>query len=131
MARFFFHLRCGKELLADEHGDDLPDAECAYLHAFTAARELWTTILARREDPAKYSFEVTGSKGELLFTVPLAEVLDTARKGGKRRVGLADLKAILDRNRTLRQALEEQIERTRNSINRTHDLLQTLRSRTY
>jgi hypothetical protein len=102
--------------------------ENAYLHAFTAARELWTLALTRREDPTTYAFEVTGSEGEFLFNLPLVEVLDAGRRPGK-RMTRADIQQVLEKNRVLRESLVEQIERTRSSIDHTYDLLRSLRAR--
>jgi hypothetical protein len=126
--RFFFHLRRGKELIADEDGDDLPDVETAYLTAFSSARELWAAALVRRDDPAAYTFEVAGENGEFLFTLPLTEVLEAAQKGRK-RVDLVEVRAVMEHNRALRSSLLRQIENTRDSIERTYELLRTLRER--
>jgi hypothetical protein len=119
-------MRRGKELIADEHGDDLPDVETAYLNAFAAARELWTMTLARRDDPTAYSFEVMDDAGRFLFTLPLSEVLDATRTGRK-RLGRSDIQALLNKNRALRDSLVEQIAKTRSNLDRTHDLLRALR----
>src|SRR3954470_10096396 len=119
-------MRRGKELIADEHGDDLPDVETAYLNAFAAARELWTMTLARRDDPTAYNFEVMDDDGRFLFTLPLSAVFDATRTGRK-RLGRSDIQALLNKNRALRDSLVEQIAKTRSNLDRTHDLLRALR----
>jgi hypothetical protein len=128
MPKFYFHLRRGRELVPDEHGDILADVETAYLHAFAAAKELWTLTLARRDDPTSYCFEVTDEQGRFIFQLPLAEVLESSRKGHK-RVTPTEVRKLLERNRLLHESLIEQIKRTRSSIDRTYDLLRTLRER--
>ena len=76
MSRFYLHLRRGNELFADEHGDELPDAESAYLQAFAAAQEVWAVAMEQGDNPTQYSFDVADACGQVLFTLPLTEVLD-------------------------------------------------------
>jgi hypothetical protein len=40
VARYYFHLKTGSEILRDEEGDDLPSQEDARATAVRAAREL-------------------------------------------------------------------------------------------
>jgi hypothetical protein len=105
--RFFLHLRRDRELIADEHGEELADAEAAYLQAFSAAQELWATALVRRDDPTIYSFEVVDDKGRLLFTLPLPEVLDATIRE-HRKLGTSDIQGVLAKNSGAMAPEEEQ-----------------------
>jgi hypothetical protein len=64
----------------------------------------------------------------LLFTLPLSEVLDASRKGGK-RIGRSDIQALLQKNRALRASLSEQIEKARNNLYRTNEILRNFRNK--
>jgi hypothetical protein len=78
--RYYFHLRIGPKLSADEIGLELPDLETAYLEAFDAAQTMWGELLSERSDPQIRAFEITDERGQLLLTLPFGEVLDRARK---------------------------------------------------
>jgi Domain of unknown function (DUF6894) len=79
--RYYFHLRIDRTFSPDEIGLDLPDLETAYLEAFKAAQEMWPELLAERSDPLTRCFESADDRGQLLLTLPFAEVLEQARKG--------------------------------------------------
>ena len=91
MPQFYFHLRREGELIADTEGTELSNIEAAYLEAFKSARELWAVLLAKREDPTVYAFEVMDERGRLDFVLPLAEILETAQK---RRASRRDREAV-------------------------------------
>jgi Domain of unknown function (DUF6894) len=128
MPHFYLHLRRGRDLIADFEGTELSHVEAAYLEAFKSAQELWTMLLAKREDPTAYALEVTDERGRLDFVLPLAEVLQTARKSA----GLPDREAaartakLMARTAALRVSLAGQIDATRQTVVETRALLQRL-----
>ena len=77
MARFFFDFCHGKERETDSDGIDLPNVEQAYLELFETGQDMWSELLKQRRDPRRYFFEVRNVSGDLLFTFPLQEVLDS------------------------------------------------------
>jgi hypothetical protein len=79
MARFFFNFRQGPYAAIDEVGCEFEGVEEAYLGAMNAAREMWSDLLARREDPLLCSFEVLDRRGNELFSLPFSEVLEACR----------------------------------------------------
>ena len=112
-------------MIADSEGTELAHAEAAYLEAFKSAQELWTMLLAKREDPTVYSLEVTDARDRLVFVLPFAEVLQTARRGA----GLSDLRALdrarrlRSRTQELRSALAREIDATRQTVEETRALM--------
>jgi hypothetical protein len=52
MARYYFHLKTGQEILRDEEGDDLPSEEDARVTAIRAARELVANDIKAGRIPA-------------------------------------------------------------------------------
>jgi hypothetical protein len=122
MPHFHLHLRRREELILDEEGAELPDAEAAFLQAFESAQELWTMLLDKREDPAACSFEVVDHGGRLVFSLPLAEVLETTRKRA-RPVRALETAALISRAQGLRQSLVEQIETAQRTIGEARRLV--------
>jgi hypothetical protein len=129
MPRFYLHLRRAGELIADTEGTALSHIEAAYLEAFKSAQELWALLLARREDPTVYSFEVTDERNRLQFVLPLAEILETAQK---RRAGRRDREAasrastLMLQSIELRSSLASQIDATRKTVAQTCVLMRRL-----
>ena len=78
MPRFFLHLRYrdGMDGLAvDEEGDCLPNAGGLREHVEATARDLMRhTRLAAISDWRACTFEVTDETGQLVLTLPFAEV---------------------------------------------------------
>ena len=129
MPQFYFHLRRGDELIADAEGTELSHIEAAYLEAFKSAQELWTVLLAKREDPTVYAFEVTDERGRLGFVLPLTEVLETAQKGRARRrdrEAVARASTLMLRTQELRTSLAGQIDAARQTVAQTRELMRRL-----
>jgi hypothetical protein len=81
VARYYFHLKVGRERYPDDLGIEFSNLETAYLDAFQAARDMWMELLNNREDPTTRSFEISvANDGRLLLTLPFKEVLEAARK---------------------------------------------------
>jgi hypothetical protein len=130
MPRFYFHLRRAGELIADVEGSELAHGEAAYLEAFKSARELWTVLLAKREDPTVYAFEVTDDRGRLVFVLPLVEILETAQKrraSRRDREVMAHASTLVSRAQDLRNSLLGQIHATRQTVAQTKELMRRLR----
>src|SRR5436309_15473383 len=119
MPQFFFHLRVGGDRDPDEIGVELPGVETAYLEAFATAQEMWTELLAQGQDPTARVFEITDSNGQLVLELPFSEVLERTQRGPAPG-GLTRRKtsALLSRTRDLTGSLAQQIEQTRNSLQR-------------
>jgi hypothetical protein len=75
MARFYFHLRAGDELVPDEEGIDLPDFSAAQREAIEAARELLAEAIKEGRAEVPEAFVIADEEGRELAIVPLATVL--------------------------------------------------------
>lgn len=77
MPLYFFDFRQGSDRCTDAEGSEFADVEQAYLETFRAAQDMWGELLHKRQDPRRCSFEVRSEGGELLFILPLQEVVDS------------------------------------------------------
>lgn len=77
MARYFFDFRQNGTLAPDGDGCDFETVEDAYLGAFKAASEMWSGLLAQRQNPRRCYFEIHDGKGNLFFVLPFWEVLES------------------------------------------------------
>ncbi|WP_267360036.1 MULTISPECIES: hypothetical protein [unclassified Methylobacterium] len=75
MARFFFHIRDGDQLITDPEGNELPDFDAARAEAHTFARHLLAERLRAGKVLDGQCFEITDAAGTLLAVVPMGEVL--------------------------------------------------------
>jgi hypothetical protein len=75
MGRFYFHLRSGEKVIADEEGSDLPDVATARLEALAAARYILADAIRSGTKKIPEAFVISDSKGRELETVNLALVL--------------------------------------------------------
>jgi hypothetical protein len=115
--RYYFHLRVGKEVSADELGVELPDLDAAYLEAFQAAQGMWGELLAERSDPLIRSFEIADASGRVLLTLPFREVLERARKpAGPLPNEVTTAHAHLEKARTLAESLNQEIRTAQETI---------------
>lgn len=76
--RYFFHLRCGDDVIRDENGDELADDRRALERAVATAKAL---LQGSPDQTAAWSgcvFEVTGPEGEAVWRVPVSDALDRA-----------------------------------------------------
>jgi hypothetical protein len=80
MPRFYLHLWTGSEYIADQVGDDLANAEAAYLEAFEAAQEMVGDLIRGRKDVSQHQFNVVDHAGRAVFELPFTEVLGGAMK---------------------------------------------------
>jgi hypothetical protein len=76
--RYFLHLRyrdCVNGLAVDQEGDDLPDQTGLRRHVEATARDLMRHArLAAIPDWRACTFEVTDEAGQVVLTLPFAEV---------------------------------------------------------
>lgn len=86
MSRYFFDFRQSGVRVPDTQGVEFASTEQAYLEAFRAAQEMWSELLAQRQDPRLCMFEVRDEAGNVLFLFPFQEVLDACT--GRRQVPL-------------------------------------------
>ena len=80
MSRFYFHLRSGDQVLADEKGSDLPNVEAARLEALAAARFIVADAIRSGHGNIPEAFVIADSEGHELETVPLSVVLPNCLK---------------------------------------------------
>ena len=74
MGRFYFHVRVGNKLVADEEGQDFPDVFAARREAIRSARELLADAIKSGRARVPEAFVITDKTGAL-DTVALAAVL--------------------------------------------------------
>ena len=75
MGRFYFHLRSGEKVIADEEGCDLPDVAAARLEALAAARYILADAIRSGAENIPEAFVIADSEGRELETVHFAVVL--------------------------------------------------------
>lgn len=75
MGRFFFHLRLDDQVIADQDGQDLPDAAAARQEALASARQIMADAIRSGNENIPEAFVIADSEGRELETVPLAVVL--------------------------------------------------------
>jgi len=80
MARFYFHLRAGDELLPDDQGIDLPDVSAARQEAVLAAREILAEAIRSGRPKIPDAFVIADEAGRALDTILLAAVLPESLK---------------------------------------------------
>lgn len=76
MKRYFFHTRCGDELIEDIDGVELPDFEAAEREARVAAREMVADLVITGGPIGGQSIDIHDDEGRLLKAVPFISVFD-------------------------------------------------------
>ncbi len=111
MARFFFNFRQGERYTVDDsEGVEFRDSGEAYLGAFKAAQQMWSELLAQRQDPLLCAFEIIDGGGNSLFILPFSEVLDACRGRASVAGGAMPLPALLqalESRRIAQQSMRE------------------------
>ncbi|MFL5090486.1 MAG: DUF6894 family protein [Xanthobacteraceae bacterium] len=82
MAKYFFHIKHGNQLIRDEEGSDLADPAQAYEEALKSARELLAMIIKEGRDLSFDAFIIADAQGEQVMFVPLTEALPKQLKDG-------------------------------------------------
>ena len=75
MARFYFHLQVGRNLVEDADGTELADVEAARQEAMLAARDLLSDAIRAGRPKVPQAFVIADEAGRKLDVVPLAAVL--------------------------------------------------------
>ena len=75
MARFYFHLQDGGELIPDLEGTDLPNCDAARQEALQSAREILSDAIRAGKPKAPEAFVIADEAGRTLDVVPLSLVL--------------------------------------------------------
>jgi hypothetical protein len=100
MPLFYFHLRGPKGLERDDVGLELACVEAAYLGACQAVPGMSADLAREETNPARYAFEITDARGNLLMDVPFTEVLDRGHKPAPPRSSARLGKAVAEMART-------------------------------
>ena len=74
MARYFFHIKDGADLIQDPEGSELATAEDARSQALKSARELWADAIKSGSRLGADAVVIADEHGGLTF-VPMAEAL--------------------------------------------------------
>jgi hypothetical protein len=82
MARYYFHIKDGADLIRDPEGSDLPTVEEARSQALKSARELWADAIKSGRPLGADAVVIADELGGLTF-VPMADALP-------KRPGVAD-----------------------------------------
>lgn len=80
MARFYFHLRDGDELVKDPEGSDLPDVDAAKREALLAARDILSDAIKAGKSKVPEAFVIADEAGRAVETIPLAAILPESLK---------------------------------------------------
>lgn len=75
MPRYFFHIRQGDEVFADDEGEELADLSAVYTEAVESARELTADDVAQGRPPEPRMFEVTDEHGNTILTLPFEDAI--------------------------------------------------------
>jgi hypothetical protein len=73
--RFYFHMRLGEKLLADQDGSDLLDIAVAHQEALESARHIVADAIRSGSEKIPEAFVIADSEGRELETVLLSVVL--------------------------------------------------------
>ena len=74
MARYYFHIKAGADLIKDEDGWEHATADEARLQAVQPARELWADAVKAGKPLGADAIVLADEQGQLTF-VPMSEAL--------------------------------------------------------
>ena len=74
MARYYFHIKTGADLIKDEDGSEHATADEARLKAVQTARELWADAIKAGKPLGADAIVLADEQGQLTF-VPMSEAL--------------------------------------------------------
>jgi hypothetical protein len=80
MARYYFHLKQGDEVVTDEEGQELPSLEKATAMAVDGARELVASAIKNGRDLQIDAIVIEDDSGQTTL-LPLAEVVPKRFRG--------------------------------------------------
>lgn len=74
MARYYFHVKNGAELIKDQEGSEHATADEARLQALKSARELWADAIKAGKSLGADAIVIADEHGQLTF-IPMADAL--------------------------------------------------------
>jgi hypothetical protein len=74
MARYFFHIKAGSELIKDDEGSEHATLDQARLQALKTARELWADAIKSGKPLEADAVVIADEQGQLTF-VPMYDAL--------------------------------------------------------
>jgi hypothetical protein len=77
VARYFFHLRDGKDQLLDPDGIELPDQRAIEVAALKAARDTLSHELRAGRLDLRYRIDVEDECGTVVHSIDLADAFET------------------------------------------------------
>ncbi len=81
MPRYFFHVRQGRHLEADETGVDLPDLRMVRAEAMRAIADAVRDVALSGEHLSGEAFEIVDDQGRLQLTVPFDVMTSQSHPG--------------------------------------------------
>lgn len=75
MARYYFHIKDGADLIKDQEGTELSTADEALAQALKSARELWADAIKSGKTLAADAVVIVDEHGGMLTFVPMNEAL--------------------------------------------------------
>jgi len=75
MGRFYFHIRWGERVIADQEGTDLADVTAARSEALASARQILAETIRSGHEDVPEAFIIADSEGRELETVPFAALV--------------------------------------------------------
>jgi hypothetical protein len=87
VARYFFHIKDGADLIKDQEGTELPTAHAARLQALLSARELWADAIRSGKPLGADAVVIADEHGGTLTFVPMNEALPKRPATGNFYVG--------------------------------------------
>ncbi len=83
MARFYFHIRKGDDLVTDPEGVEVPNSEIVRDEAIEAARDLLSEGDLQGLDRRGWAFEVADESGQTVLTLPFSEAVEPDLPDGR------------------------------------------------
>ena len=74
MARYYFHIRDGFDLISDDEGMDLPDVQSAWAEAHASADDLERAAIGNAVNSGPCAVEIADETGAILGNVKVSEL---------------------------------------------------------
>ena len=75
MARYYFHIKDGTDLIKDQEGTELATPDAARVQALRSARELWADAIKSGKPLGADAVVIADEQGGTLTFVPMNEAL--------------------------------------------------------
>ena len=83
MARYYFHLRDGRDILLDPEGVDLDGLEAARAKALLSARSILAAEILEGKVPLYLRIDVENGAGAIVHRLPFAEAVEIVVENGQ------------------------------------------------